>query len=184
MAQLVPKSNIPNYERREQALRLRTAGLTYVAIGREMGIGFSRARKLVIAAIEERRSRCDEQAEEVIRLELERLDGLFLALWPKREDPKRAEMLIRISERRSRLLGLDAPQRHEVTGKDGGPIKTEDTRDRNLRLIEQIAGRDAGSAEPGSAPERDSAADAGGGRPVSMGLARLVGPTESTRTDG
>lgn len=184
MAQLVPKSNIPNYERREQALRLRTAGLTYLQIGTAMGIGFSRARRLVIAAIEERRTRCDEQAEEVVRIELERLDALWFALWPKRDDPKRAEMLLRISERRARLLGLDSAQRHEVTGKDGGPIQVEDTRARNIQLIEQISGRDAVTIDSAAARECDPANDAGGGGSISLGLARLVGPTESTGTDG
>jgi len=35
------------------------------------------------------------------------------------------DRLIKTSERKSKLLGLDAPQEQVVTGKDGGPIKFE-----------------------------------------------------------
>ena len=35
------------------------------------------------------------------------------------------EVRLRVKERRARLLGLDAPQRQEVTGREGGPIRYE-----------------------------------------------------------
>lgn len=35
------------------------------------------------------------------------------------------DRLVRILERRSRYLGLDAPQRHVLTGEDGGPIRID-----------------------------------------------------------
>src|SRR5882724_7955532 len=52
---------------------------------------------------------------------------LRLSLDPKKGDPRVADTLIRISERVAKLHGLDAPQRIETTGKDGGPIETKQT---------------------------------------------------------
>jgi hypothetical protein len=59
-------------------------------------------------------------------LELIRLDKIRLALDGKRADPRVADTLIRLSERVSRLHGLDAPQRSEISGPGGGPIQTQE----------------------------------------------------------
>ena len=53
------------------------------------------------------------------------MDRIRLALDPRKSDPRVADTLIRISERVAKLHGLDAPQRIETTGKDGGPIETK-----------------------------------------------------------
>jgi hypothetical protein len=52
---------------------------------------------------------------------------LRLSLDPKKGDPRLADTLIRISERVAKLHGLDAPQRIETIGTDGGPIETKQT---------------------------------------------------------
>ncbi len=47
----------------------------------------------------------------------------------------------------------------EITGKDGGAIQYEDTRDRNLRAIEQISARLSGAAPGQTASPREGSAD-------------------------
>lgn len=89
------------------ALELRIAGASYRAIARQMGIGKTTAQEYVIGALEEIREQNREAAEELKRIELERLDSLLVALWPKRANPRTADTILRVSERRARLLGLD-----------------------------------------------------------------------------
>jgi hypothetical protein len=43
-----------------------------------------------------------------------------------RSDPRTVDTLIRISERVAKLHGLDAPQRIEASGPNGGPIETQE----------------------------------------------------------
>lgn len=50
-------------------------------------------------------------------LEVRRLEAVTQALWSKRGDPRVAEAIGRLSDRRAKLLGLDAPERREETHK-------------------------------------------------------------------
>ena len=63
-------------------------------------------------------------AEDVRELEIQRLDALLLALWPQASKGNQGavDRVLRIMERRSKLLGLDAPTRQEFSGIDGGAI--------------------------------------------------------------
>jgi hypothetical protein len=58
-------------------------------------------------------------------LEAERLDALSAALAPAiaKGDPRSIEAAVRISERRAKLLGLDAPNTHRITGAADGPVQ-------------------------------------------------------------
>jgi hypothetical protein len=38
-------------------------------------------------------------------------------------DPRFINSLVKISQHRARIMGFEAPQKHEHTGEDGGPIK-------------------------------------------------------------
>lgn len=116
---------------REQALALRIGGATYRAIARAMGISPSTAHDYVTEGLNEVEQRNDEATEEVRRLELQRLDAIFLKLWPKppqgsstipKLDPRTADTLLRVMERRAKLLGLDAPTKWEGSGPGGGPL--------------------------------------------------------------
>jgi hypothetical protein len=101
------------------------AGATYEAIGRALGVSKTRAYRIVMGALGALAAKTGEDADRVRTLELSRIDAMVLSLWPNRANPRVADTLIRLSERRARLLGLDAPARVEQTGADGGPIKTE-----------------------------------------------------------
>ena len=57
-----------------------------------------------------------EPAQELRALELERLDRLHEALWPRAigGDDAALDRLLRVIDRRVRLLGLDAPARGQA----------------------------------------------------------------------
>jgi hypothetical protein len=125
MPQQYPKRLPARLEHHIHALELRKAGKTYLQIGQELGISLSCARRLVKKACEALRGKREEEAWEVLTLELQRLDAQVEALWPGRADPQVANALIRIADHRAKLLALFAPAKHEVTGANGGPIATQ-----------------------------------------------------------
>lgn len=113
-------------KRQAQALDLRRAGHGYAAIAQKVGISISRAQALVQAGMESARSQIAASGDELRAEELSRLDGMLSKLYPKaaRGDLAAADRVLKISERRSRLLGLDAPVRTALQGggEDAPPI--------------------------------------------------------------
>lgn len=108
-------------EKRRQALELRKAGVGYEQIALKVGYsGPGAAYREIHAAL---REITREPAEELRTLETERLDRMLMGLWEKARagDLKTVDRVLRIMERRSRLLGLDAPERKDVTS-DGQPL--------------------------------------------------------------
>jgi len=100
-------------ERKLKALELRKAGFTYQAIADMVGYKTAGgAHRAVLTAL---KKTLQEPSDEVRKIELERLDELLKALWDKRHNPAYADRVLRIMERRSKLLGLDAPTKTDVT---------------------------------------------------------------------
>lgn len=94
-------------QKRARALRLRIGGLTHEQIKDEMGLGSrARAYELIQGAIADI---TEEPAQEVRALELQRLDAMVLALWPKamNGEPSAVDRVLDIMERRAKYLGLD-----------------------------------------------------------------------------
>jgi hypothetical protein len=121
--------NIEAAERRARALELKKAGATYDQIATQLGYSDkSGAYRAVQNALSEITA---EPAKAVLRLELERLDAMLLALWPKarKGDGAAIDRVLRIQERRTRYLGLDSPQRISVEAQKLG--------DEILALIDQ-----------------------------------------------
>jgi chemotaxis protein histidine kinase CheA len=116
-------------ERQREALQLRAAGRTFEDIAKELGYrGPSGAYRAVQAGL---KKTLQEPADELRRVECERLDRLMEALWERaivRGNVAAVDRVLRIMERRSRLLGLDAPSRLQLEGfwhsADGQLIKT------------------------------------------------------------
>lgn len=102
--------------RRGQALELRIAGASYRAIGAQLGTSAKTAFYDVqreLAALEKvRRGR----AEDLKGIELARLDRMTLALGRKVTggEERAITAMLRVMERRARLLGLDAAQKLDV----------------------------------------------------------------------
>jgi hypothetical protein len=138
-------------ERDAKALELRKDGLTYTQIAERLGISRSTAHKHVTRGLHRTRQ---EPADELRRLEAERLNQLWaeaMAVLRRRhvlvqsgkvvkdddgqpitdDGPllQATTTLLRVMERRARLLGLDAPARHEVL--------TLDVIDAEIRRLEE-----------------------------------------------
>lgn len=93
--------------KRGQALELRIGGASYREISRTLGISVGSAHEYVTAGLEELRNANIESTEKVRSMEIARLDGMLMKLWLKRDQPRVADTILRIAERRAKLLGLD-----------------------------------------------------------------------------
>jgi hypothetical protein len=97
-------------ERRRKALELRKAGANYEQIATQLKYGNKgNAWRDVRDAI---RDIYREPAQDVLRIELQRLDVMLLGLWSKAKagDTQAIDRVLRIQERRSAYEGLDAPK--------------------------------------------------------------------------
>jgi len=105
-----------------QALELRKAGLSYQRIADELGYHSPQASWDAVNRL--LKKTIQEPADEVRKLEIERLDKMLFSLWARiqKGDHQAVNEAIKISKRRSELLGIDSPVKHEVTGKDGAPL--------------------------------------------------------------
>jgi len=106
------------------SLRLRIRGYSYRRIAEELGIGKTLAHKYVVQALVEIREQNSESAHELRTLELERLDVMQAKLSPLGDadalDARTADTILRIMERRAKLIGLDAPIDARFGGLPGG----------------------------------------------------------------
>lgn len=100
-------------KRRLEAMSLRQAGLTWDQIGERLGIARDSARELVYRNLE----RADNREVDAQRaIENARLDRAQAAIWTRvlNGEDKAIDTFLRISQRRARLNGLDAPQKLDL----------------------------------------------------------------------
>lgn len=116
-------------------LALRRTGMTYEKIARaavkkfgadNLPNGWDKlyAYKDVKREIDKIRSTLREDAGEIVELELQRLDEMLVGLWAKarRGNTAAIDRVLKIMERRAKFLGIDAPERRELTGAGGEPL--------------------------------------------------------------
>ena len=98
-------------ERRAIALELRKAGGSYSEVARQLSVDVHTAHADVGAELAALRETTTDRAEELRDLELQRFDQMTASLWPQIQagSPPAVTAAIRVSERRSRVLGLDEP---------------------------------------------------------------------------
>jgi hypothetical protein len=96
-------------ERQRQALELRRAGASYRSIAQQLGCSLGNAWKSVRAGI---KKTLQEPADEVRRLENDRLDRLQFILWQRALEGNlhAIDRVLKIMKRRAELNGLDAPK--------------------------------------------------------------------------
>lgn len=116
------------YERELQVLELRRAGGTWSDIARVVGYNDASAARKAYVRVTDRTLR--ESAEEARELELDRLDRLMAPYWgpaTRQGDRKAAEFVLKVIDRRAKLLGLDAPTKvqAEVVTYDSNSIRAE-----------------------------------------------------------
>jgi len=105
---------IAAYEKDQRALELRKEGHTYESISEQLGYSTPSAS---YKAVMRRLKDMDRPAVSMLReLEVQRLDAMLYAVWNDvlQGDANAVHTALRISERRSRLLGLDAPHTVEA----------------------------------------------------------------------
>ena len=100
-----------------RALQLRIQGMPYWQIAEEMGEGEDTVVYWVTAQLQGLRGEEVRNADVARQLHLERLDALMQASWPKAlaGNEASATIVLRCMERSSKLLGLDAPQKVDIT---------------------------------------------------------------------
>lgn len=108
-------------QRQQAALELRRAGQGYTEIANRLGIGKSQAHRLVQAGLAETKEQINAEAGELKAEELSRLDGMLAGLWTdaRKGNHGAVDRVLKIMERRSKLLGLDAPLKMTQTNLEG-----------------------------------------------------------------
>ena len=103
------------HERKLKALEMRKARASYAQIATALGVPKSTAWKLVQSALKQT---MQEPSDDVRKLELESLDRLQFALWQQATQGNHGavDRVLRVMERRAKLLGLDAPSKTEHSG--------------------------------------------------------------------
>lgn len=107
-----------------RAVQLKMAGLAYHEIGRQLDIAPETARQYVGRGLDKWGWHA---VDEYRRLELARLDAVMARLWPEvlgrgsrdgdpgvPPDKEAVRLFLQISQRRAKLLGLDAPEQVQV----------------------------------------------------------------------
>ncbi|MCX5066645.1 hypothetical protein OOJ91_12225 [Micromonospora lupini] len=135
-------------ERRGKAVAMRLAGLDYQTIADRLGYADrAAAHKDITRALESNVAEMHRNADVLRQEELDRLNRLQAGLWPTAAagDPKAVTAVLGIIDRRCKLLGLDAPVRHEVV--------TLDAIDNAIQELAAELGRDqVGEAASAPAP--------------------------------
>lgn len=98
------------------ALDHRLKGLSYREIADEMGMDRSTVYRYVHAAIKRIQKKYTEKANTLVTMERQKLDKLEVCLLKATRDGdiKAATVMLKIMERRAKLLGLDEPSKSEV----------------------------------------------------------------------
>ena len=96
-------------ENQLRAFRLRQTGASYREIAAELNVGLGTAHRYVEGQLRILREKTALEAEHLITLECERLDKLQVAVWGKAlgGDVRAGMAVLKIMERRAKLLGLD-----------------------------------------------------------------------------
>lgn len=119
-----PRSNktaLEAHRKRIQCMELRMGGMTFAQIAKEVGYADKGAcyKAWQTGMAEAIRV----PATEALELELQRLDALLHALWPNAStgDTQATDRVIKIMERRAKLLGLDVQKTIpiNITGYEG-----------------------------------------------------------------
>lgn len=162
MARKTPRRDARSAVRRKTAMQLRVEGLTIAAIGAKLGITKQSAHELIARELAEAAAARKDLAEHQLEAELAAVDFVLAGMAPKvaKGDAKAGATYLRAMERRAKLLGLDAPDKHEHTV-DVKKLSDADL-DAEIARLTALAG---GPGAPGAAAAREDAADDGASDP-------------------
>jgi acyl carrier protein phosphodiesterase len=108
---MVNSKSLSRIERAARAFALRKAGLSYRDIGIELGVNHVTVYKDVQASIKQFLDEAREHHTQIMAIEAARLDDLQRVMWEQAAmgDRRAIETVLKIMERRAKLLGLDTP---------------------------------------------------------------------------
>lgn len=124
-------TRIERQARRTEAVSMALAGLTYEQIGERLGISAQGAHALVERTIIDTRNYAVDQLR---ALENARLDRAQAAIWSSvlEGDIKAVNTFLRISERRAKMNGLDAPNKVQMA------VSVRQEMEQALVLLEEV----------------------------------------------
>jgi hypothetical protein len=104
-------------ERIQRAFELRKAGKTLRQIAEMLGYSHEMVRKDITNVITTLQQDSKDIAQELMTIELARLDDMQFSVWPeaRKGDRKSIETVLKIMERRAKILGLDVQRTVNVT---------------------------------------------------------------------
>ncbi|QDP46879.1 MAG: hypothetical protein GOVbin406_68 [Prokaryotic dsDNA virus sp.] len=111
-------------------------GLDAQQISGELDMPLDRVKNIISNALKALAKEMKGQAEQIRSLELTRLDELQTAIWADCMDGKLTaiDRVLKIMERRSKLVGLDAPDRLDIKA----DMKLEHMKEAKERLMSKI----------------------------------------------
>ena len=140
---------VQSQETRRQAIGLRRSGLSYSEIAKQLGISKGGCYKVVQRALADVQKELDDNAGMLCVEEADRLNSLQTALWDSamEGDIMVIDRVLRIMERRAKLLGLDKPQKVAPTTPDGEqPYSPDSMTDAERRArIDELEARRRGA---------------------------------------
>ena len=120
----------------KNVLKLRKMGLDAQQISGELDMPLDRVKNIISNALKALAKEMRGQAEQIRSLELTRLDELQTAIWADCMGGKLTaiDRVLKIMERRSKLVGLDAPERLDIKA----DMKLEHMKEAKDRLMSKI----------------------------------------------
>src|SRR5690348_9182032 len=137
------KLRIVATERTAEALELRKAGHSYAAIAAKLGYSNQGAAYKAVKRALDRT--LQEPADELRRVEVERLDDLLAGLWDKAKGGNlwAVDRALAIMQRRAELLGLDAKPAEPVDERPYAGLSDDDLNREIAAAVESIRLRQA-----------------------------------------
>jgi predicted transcriptional regulator len=143
MKKVTGRSTVFTAERRRRAVELRKQGLTLEQIGQRLGVSGVMAHRYIKDSLATLQAQTQDITATERRLELSRLDALHRDLWKTifegNSEPelkiKAILAMLKIMERRARLLGLDAPVKAAVAMAPGWEAPTPERLAEVRRLV-------------------------------------------------
>lgn len=116
---------------RAKAVELRKRGQTYEKIAKTLGMTKQSVHAHVRKAMAEVKVLQDKDAEVLKTIELENLDALQNAAWPRamKGSVLHIGQILKIQERRAKLAGLDAPTKVANTDAQGNDLDRDRLKD-------------------------------------------------------
>ncbi|MEV0313540.1 hypothetical protein [Nonomuraea fuscirosea] len=112
---------LARHERRYQALQMRIAGVSNAVIAQRLGYSSPQlVSKDITTALKKAAKQEAMAAEELLNLEINRLDRMMASVWPRvlKGEVNAVEAALKIVNKRASLLGLDLINRNGAADND------------------------------------------------------------------